>query len=160
MITENLVMDIHTAIRAFEPTADLHLAAWFGTADRLAHFHPSGMLELLGDETRPNAREVGGIDFVTAVGPRSYWPEEEARAYRNAVVACTQGGRPTDDAAHAAKALVAAARRLEGAWSRQERLFRMTAAIMGWIFWDEEPGARWEIQRIELRGQPTSEPTT
>ena len=144
MITDNLVRDIQSAILGFEPPPALHPAAWFGTADRLAYTHPSGMLELLGGVSRPNAGEVGGIHFVTAVGPRSYWPEKEAKAYRTALEALTQHG-PVDDVAHAAKALVAVARRREATWSHDEWHFRIKAAITAWIFWDDEPGAKAEV---------------
>jgi hypothetical protein len=144
VIAENLVKDIQLAILDFKPPADLHVAAWFGTADRLAYVHPSGMLELLGGESRPNSGEGGRIDFVTAVGPRSYWPEEEARVYRTALAALSQGS-PVEDVAHAAKALVAAARRREGMWRPDEWQFRIAAAITGWIYWDDEPGAKREV---------------
>ena len=142
VITENLVRDIQSAILDFEPPAALHLAAWFGTADRLAYVHPSGVLELLGGEMRA---EAGCIDFVTAVGPRSYWPEPEARAYRTSAETWTQGGLPTEDLAQAARTLVSAARRAEASWSREEWQFRIMAAIAAWIFWDDEPGAIREI---------------
>lgn len=145
VLTESLVRDIQSAILDFKPPSDLQLAAWFGTADRLAYVHPSGMLELLGGETQPKAGDAGCIDFVTVVGPRSYWPEAEARAYRSAVEAFTQGGRPIEDLAQAAKALVSAARRGEATWSPEEWLFRIMAAIAAWIFWDDEPGAAREV---------------
>ena len=140
MVLENLVKDISEAIVAFVPPADLQLAAWFGTADRLAYVHPSGVLDLLGAESAKN-ETCGAIQFVTAVGPRSYWPQEEAKSYRDAVEAFRLDSGDVDDLAHAAKALVVAARHRELAWSRDEWQYRMMAAIAAWIYWDDEPGA-------------------
>ena len=51
VVLENLVKDISAAIVAFVPPPDLQLAAWFGTADRLAYAYPSGVLALLGSES-------------------------------------------------------------------------------------------------------------
>jgi hypothetical protein len=145
VIFENLVTDIQSAILGFEPAGDFHLAAWFGAADRLAYAHPSGALELLTGGDGSCSDDVGGIAFITVVGPRSYWPEAEARAYRQALTELSLDGESVEDVTHAAKALVTAARRREASWSRDEWQFRIMAAITGWIYWDDEPGAKRDV---------------
>jgi hypothetical protein len=140
VMAANLAKDVMTALLAFEGTGDLHLEAWFGTADRLAYAHPSGVVDQLMPATQPTDR-VGAIAFITAVGPRSYWPEAEATAYRAALDAFALGGT-IEDLALAAKSLVGAARRRESAWSLEEWQFRIAAGITAWVYWDDEPGAR------------------
>jgi hypothetical protein len=134
VVMRGLVADIRAAILEFAPTADTQLAAWFGTADRLAYVYPSGALELLGGE---NERRLA---FITAVGPRSYWPSAEAAAYAKAVVAFKGDLGTVDALAHAAKDLVTAACHREAAWSPEEWEYRTMAAIAAWIYWDDEPG--------------------
>lgn len=133
----NLVTDVRTAIADFAPPAHLQLAAWFGTADRLACLHPSGALELLGGETDSD------IAFISAVGPRSYWPALEAQAYTDALTAYKRDGGSPDHLLRAAKALVTPARQREAAWSPEEWEYRILAAITAWIYWDDEPGPAW-----------------
>ncbi len=135
MAVANLVKDIRAAIADFATPAHLELAAWLGAADRLAYVHPSGALELLGGEAD------GDIEFITAVGPRSYWPALEAQAYADALAAFKRDGVKPDDLMRATKALVTAARQREAAWSPEEWDYRIQAAIVAWIYWDDEPGA-------------------
>ena len=137
----NLVQDVLSALLAFDGAAELQLDAWFGTADRLAYVHPSGVIDLLVPPAPTVKRDTAPIDFITAVGPRSYWPETEANAYRTALEAFAHGGT-IEDVALAAKSLVAAARRRETTWSIDEWHFRIAAGITAWIYWDDEPGAR------------------
>ena len=140
VILENLVMEIRAAIASFVTPPELQLEAWLGTADRLAYVHPSGVLELLGGETlRHEIQE--GLTFVTAVGPRSYWPQKEAESYRDAVKAFRPNRSSVEDVALAATALVGAARQRESTWSQDEWLFRILASVTAWIYWDDEPGA-------------------
>jgi hypothetical protein len=135
VIVRSLVNDVRSAILDFAPGPDDELAAWFGTADRLACAHPSKALELLAGEADDR------LAFVTAVGPRSYWPAAEAEAYTGALAAFTTDRGTVEELASAAKSLVRTARQREAAWSREEWEFRILAAIMAWIYWDDEPGA-------------------
>lgn len=140
VITMNLVEDVGAAVGSFATPADLQFAAWFGAADRLAYAHPSSVIELLRGES-PKTGTPGGIHFVTAVGPRSYWPREEAEAYREALDAFRLDTTTIADLASAAKALVTESRRRDSAWSQDEFQYRIVAAITAWIYWDDEPGA-------------------
>lgn len=144
VIMTNLVKEVRAAIADFTPAAHLQLAAWLGTADRLACIHPSGALELLGGETDRN------MEFITAVGPRSYWPATEARAYAEAVTAFKRDGGTPDDLARAAKALVTAARQREDAWGPEEWEYRILAAITAWIYWDDERGAAAAQRSVQI----------
>jgi hypothetical protein len=141
VLVANLLRDVMSALLAFDETADARLDCWFGTADRLAYVHPSGVTDLV-IAARPAVDDDGrALDFITAVGPRSYWPETEANAYKASLESLARGGT-IEELVKAAKVLVAAARRREASWSREEWQFRIAAAITAWIFWDDEPGAR------------------
>ncbi len=140
VIMQTLVEDVRAAVVAFAPPSHLQLAAWFGTADRLAYRHPSGLSELFSGDI-PKAGVPGGIEFVTVVGPRSDWPQAEAHAYSEALDAFRSDRGVVEVLARAAKTLVTAARRREAAWSPDERQYRILVAITAWIYWDDEPGA-------------------
>jgi hypothetical protein len=146
VLMASLVTDVLAAIASFEAPADLQLEAWFGTADRLAYVHPSAVLDMLGAASSHTAQDGSPMEFITAVGPRSYWPEVKASAYGSALAAFREGGE-VEGLAQAAKALVSEARRREAAWGPDEWQFRMTAAIVGWVYWDDEPGARESAPR-------------
>ncbi len=95
VLFETLTEEIRSAIVDFEPASHDTLAAWFGSADRLAHLHPSGVLDRLsGSDTpaeRPAPEGAGQLGFLSVVGPRSYWPEREASAYGLVVEAFSSG---------------------------------------------------------------------
>lgn len=146
VLMASLVTDVLAAIASFEAPADLQLEAWFGTADRMAYVHPSAVLDMLGAAPSHTAQDRSRMEFITAVGPRAYWPEDKASAYRSALASFGDGGG-VEGLAQTAKALVSEARRREAAWGQDEWLFRMTAAIAGWIYWDDEPGARESAPR-------------
>lgn len=149
ILTKNLVEEVRSAIAGFDPSSRTSVAAWVGCADRLAHVHPSGFFELLTDSDAPDGRgrleTPGTLEFVTLVGPRSYWPEREATAYRAVLAALTCDEAGVERVAVAARELVQAARVREATWSRDEWFYRVSAAIVGWICWDEGPGAAREL---------------
>jgi hypothetical protein len=145
VILEALTEEIRSIILDPRPSSFDPAAAWFGSADRLAHVHPSGLVELLTDADGPRtSREPGKtsrLAFVSVVGPRSYWPESEALAYRAALKAFTRDDGGVERVTCAAKALVGAGRDRECRWGPDEWHFRVLAAIAGWVYWDDEPGA-------------------
>lgn len=125
------------------PGAALSVAVWLGRADRLAGLAGEGLAgEVFGDGSgleEPEVESSCRLQFITARGPRSYSPEREAAAYRQALDDLACGRKDLEAVAEAAKALVLASDAREARWSRDEIHFRLTAAVAEWVFWDEEP---------------------
>jgi hypothetical protein len=142
---EALVEEVCTAIAGSEPTGSVGLAASVGCADRLAITHPSALAELVGVAGAACQPGGGRLEFVTLTGPRSYWPEREARSYRASLAALTLGDEGVDRAGRAARDLLKTARWREAGWRRDEWRYRLAAAVTGWIYWDDEPGAARDV---------------
>jgi hypothetical protein len=142
----SLVEEIRSTILSPGPSTLEPIAAWFGSADRLAHVHPSGIVALLSDpDERPSLVKACRMQFISVLGPRSDWPEREALAYRAALRAFTCDAKGVQRLSGAAKALVEAGRDRESGWSPDEGHYRLLEGMAGWVYWDDEPGARQDV---------------
>ena len=141
-----VIENVHEAVLSFDPGHGFgSVAAWIGTADRLATVHPSGLLELVAESATDGERRddepASGLEFITVVGPRPGGLRKRAAAYATAARALLERDGDPIAPFTAARHLCVNAMEHFARLPKGEREWRLLVAIGGWTFFDDEPGA-------------------